>query len=75
VLAGVQGALWALGGVPAVLRSDNLSAATHELKRSGGRALTARFQAVLEHYGTTSTRIHPGAAHENGVAEQAHATA
>jgi hypothetical protein len=74
LVAGVQGALWALGGVPAVLRSDNLSAATHELKRSGGRALTARFQAVLEHYGMTSTRIQPGAAHENGVVEQAHAT-
>ena len=74
LVAGVQGALWALGGVPAVLRSDNLSAATHELKRSGGRALTARFQAVLEHYGMTSTRIQPGAAHENGVVEQAHAS-
>jgi Mu transposase, C-terminal domain len=72
LVAGVQGALWALGGVPAVLRSDNLSAATHELKRSGGRALTTRFRAVLDHYGMTSTRIRPGAAHENGVAEQAH---
>ena len=47
--AGVQGAVWALGGVPAVLRSDNLSAATHELKRSSGRDLTTRFRAVLEH--------------------------
>lgn len=72
LVAGVQGALWALGGVPAVLRSDNLSAATHELKRSGGRALTTRFAAVLDHYGMASTRIRPGAAHENGVAEQAH---
>lgn len=75
LVAGVQGALWALGGVPAVLRSDNLSAATHELKRSGGRALTVRFKAVLDHYGMTSSRIQPGAAHENGVAEQAHSTA
>jgi hypothetical protein len=74
LVAGVQGALWALGGVPAVLRSDNLSAATHELKRSGGRALTTRFAAILAHYGMRSTRIQPGAAHENGVAEQAHAT-
>ena len=48
--AGLQGALWALGGVPAVLRSDNLSAATHELKDSSGRDLTTRFRAVLEHY-------------------------
>lgn len=70
--AGVQGALWALGGVPAVLRSDNLSAATHELKRSNGRDLTTRFRAVLEHYGLRSSRITPGRAHENGVAEQAH---
>lgn len=70
--AGVQGALWALGGVPAVLRSDNLSAATHELKASGGRDLTPRFRAVLEHYGIRSSRITPGRAHENGIAEQAH---
>ena len=70
--AGVQGALWALGGVPDVLRSDNLSAATHELKTSSGRDLTPRFRAVLDHYGLRSSRITPGKAHENGVAEQAH---
>src|SRR5712691_7520108 len=69
--ASVQGALWALGGVPAVLRSDNLSAATHELKTTNGRDLTPRFAAVLDHYGMASTRIRPGEAHENGVAEQA----
>lgn len=70
--AGVQGALWALGGVPVVLRSDNLSAATHELKTSSGRDLTTRFRSVLEHYRMRSSRITPGRAHENGVAEQAH---
>jgi hypothetical protein len=64
--AGVQGALWALGGVPAVLRSDNLSAATHELKTSGGRALTPRFRAVLEHYGIQSSRIAPGGRMKTG---------
>lgn len=72
LVAGVQGALWALGAVPAVLRSDNLSAATHELKQSNGRDLTRRFRAVLDHYGLRSNRITPGRAHENGVAEQAH---
>jgi hypothetical protein len=72
LVGGVQGALWALGGVPEVLRSDNLSAATHELRESGGRSLTRRFQAVLDHYGLRSTRISPGASHENGVVEQAH---
>jgi hypothetical protein len=51
--------------------SEGLSAATHELKRSGGRALTDRFRGVLEHYGLRSTRIRPGEAHENGVAERA----
>jgi hypothetical protein len=72
LVSGVQGALWALGGVPDVLRSDNLSAATHVLKASSGRDLTTRFRAVLEHYRLRSTRITPGRAHENGVAEQAH---
>src|SRR3972149_2630428 len=55
-----------------VVRSDNLSAATHELRHSGGRVPTERFAAVLAHYGLRSTRIHPGASHENGVVEQAH---
>jgi hypothetical protein len=72
LVAGVQSALWTLGGAPDVLRNDNLSAATHELKASSGRDLTPRFRAVLEHYGMRSSRITPGRAHENGVAEQAH---
>lgn len=69
LVAGVQGALWKLGGVPRVLRSDNLSAATHELKE-GGRSLTRRFKDVLDHYGLASTRIRPGESHENGVVER-----
>ncbi len=72
LVAGVQGAVWELGGVTGILRSDNLSAATHELRRSGGRALTQRFKAVLDHYGMESTRIRPGKSHENGIAEKAH---
>lgn len=72
LVAGLQGAVWTLGAVPAVVRHDNLSAATHELKRSGGRQLTERFRGVLDHYDLRSSRIHPGEAHENGVVEQAH---
>jgi len=72
LVEGLQGALWSLGGVVEVIRTDNLSAATHELKRSGGRALTERFAAVLSHYGLQSTRISPGRSHENGVVEQGH---
>ena len=69
---GLQNALWALGGVPEVVRSDNTSAATHEMKRSRGRALNANYAALLDHYGVRSTRINPGKSHENGVAEHAH---
>ncbi len=72
LVAGVQGAFWELGGVTEVLRSDNLSAATHELKKTGGRSLTTRFQAILDHYDVRSTRIQPGESHENGVVEQRH---
>lgn len=71
LVAGLQGALWALGGVPRVWRSDNLSAATHQLP-GGGRELNARFAAVLTHYGAESTRIEPGESHQNGIAEKAH---
>jgi len=72
LVSGLQGALWELGGVPEVARSDNLSAATHELKKTGGRALNERFAAVLAHYGLRSTRIRPGQSHENGAVEQGH---
>jgi hypothetical protein len=70
LVRGVQQALWALDGAPAVLRSDNLSAATHELKQTGGRTLTERFKAVLDHYGMTSTRINPGGIDVGVDAEQ-----
>lgn len=71
LLGGLQDALWDLGGVPETLRSDNLSAATHEIP-SGGRELNRRFAAVLEHYGMRSTRIEPGKSNQNGVVEKAH---
>ena len=68
---GLQNAMGAAGGVFAVWRHDNLSAATQELKRSGGRALTRRYQELLDHYGAKSSRIKPRHANENGVAEKA----
>ena len=61
-----------LGGLPQVVRTDNLSAATHELKETKGRTLTQRYAALLEHYGLQATRTNPRSSHENGVAEQAH---
>jgi hypothetical protein len=71
LVRGLQGAVWDLGGAPRVWRSDNLSAATHQIV-GGGRALNRRFADVLSHYGARSTRIEPGESHQNGVAEKAH---
>ena len=69
--AGVQGALWRLGGVPLEHRTDNLSAATHELADSRGRDFTVRYRELLEHYGLRASRNFPGNAHENGDVESA----
>ena len=69
---GIQSALWTLGGAPQMVRSDNTSAATHEVRRSRGRALNDACEALLDHYGLRSTRINRGQSHENGVAEQGH---
>ncbi len=69
---GLQESLWTLGAVPAVHRTDNLSAATHELIRSRGRGFTARYLELLDHYGMKPSKNHPGNAHENGDVEQSH---
>ena len=45
---GLQEALWRLDGVPEEHRTDNLSAATHELKKSRGRGFTERYRELLE---------------------------
>ena len=69
---GLQNARWELGGTPRVIRSDNTSALTHEMRRSRGRELNDNYAELLDHYGLDSTRINAGESHENGVAEQAH---
>ncbi len=70
--AGLQGALWRLGGVPEEHRTDNLSAATHELPESRGRDFTRRYQQLLDHYGMRGSRNFPGNAPENGDVESSH---
>jgi len=67
--AGLQTALWRLGGVPQDHRTDNLSAATHELAESRGRDFTERYRELTDHYGMTASRNFPGNAHENGDVE------
>ncbi len=67
--AGLQTALWSFGGVPSEHRTDNLSAATHELAESRGRDFTVRYRELMEHYGLRASRNFPGNAHENGDVE------
>lgn len=71
LVAGLQGAVWEMGRVPRKHRTDNLSAATHELK-DGGRSFNERYTAVLDHYGMAADRNTPGRGHENGDVEQSH---
>jgi hypothetical protein len=67
--AGLQAALWRIGGVPQEHRTDNLSAATHDLPDSRGRDFTVRYRELLDHYGLRASRNFPGNAHENGDVE------
>ena len=69
---GLQEALWRLGGVPLEHRTDNLSAATHELAKSRGRGFTERYRELLEHYGLCPSKNTPGRAHKNGDVESSH---
>ena len=69
---GLQESVWALGGVPREHRTDNLSAATHELRKTGGRDFNRTYLEFLEYYRMTASRNHPGAANQNGSVESAH---
>jgi hypothetical protein len=60
---GLQNALWQLGGVPQVHRTDRLSAA---IPPGGAGAFGQRYQALLRHYGLHALR-------PSGVAEHARA--
>ena len=71
LIAGFQRAVGELGRVPRKHRTDNLSAATHELK-DGGRAFNERYLGAMAHYRVEADRNTPGRAHENGSVEQAH---
>lgn len=70
--AGMQDALWALGGAPREHRSDSLSAAFHNLSPEVEEDWTARYAGLCGHYGMAASRNNRGLAHENGVIESAH---
>jgi transposase len=71
LIGGFQRAVAELGRVPHKHRTDNLSAATHDLKE-GRRAFNERYLGAMAHYGVEADRNTPGRAHENGSVEQAH---
>lgn len=64
---GLQNALWQAGGCPREHRSDSLSAAFRNLQEE--EDFTARYAALLEHYGMEGTRNSRGMGHENGSVE------
>ena len=67
---GLQNALWELGGVPQLHRTDRLTAAVNNL---GDRELFQQhYRALLAHYGLKAQAINARQAHENGDAEQSH---
>jgi hypothetical protein len=69
---GVETCLWQLGGVPQLHRTDHLSAAIRPLDADGRAQATARYTALMAHYGMAPTTNTAGEAHENGDVEQAH---
>ena len=66
---GLQAALWEIGGVPELHRSDSLSAAFRNLEPEAASDITARYEALCRDYGMTPTRNNRGVAHENGSIE------
>jgi len=68
--AGMQNALWDLGGAPERHRTDRMTlAVNHE---GSADQYTAKYQALLRHYGLTAEATNPASGHENGDCEQGH---
>ncbi len=70
--AGLQRALWRLGGAPEEHRTDSLSAAFKNLPELERREWTKRYAALCAHYGMRPSRNNPGESHENGSIESRH---
>ena len=67
---GLQNALWELGGVPQLHRTDCLTTAVH--KTSHPEQFTLRYRDLLNHYGLSPEKTNPSSPHENGDVEQRH---
>jgi hypothetical protein len=68
--AGLQNALWELGGVPQKHRTDCLTTAVQ--KSSHPDEFTRRYQDLLDHYDLKGCKTNPDSPHENGDVEQRH---
>jgi hypothetical protein len=67
---GLQNALWELGGVPLRHRTDRMTLAVHH--DGNLEQYTARYQALMCHYGVTPEATNAYSGHENGDCEQSH---
>lgn len=67
---GLQAALWELGGVPRIHRTDRLSTAIK--KTQDPDEFTDRYRALLRHYGLEGAKINRASPHENGDVEGRH---
>jgi transposase len=69
---GLQAALWALGGVPVQLQTDQSSTATHVLERSSKqRGFNTGYLALCAHFALEPVAIHVACPDENGDIESA----
>ena len=69
---GLQEALQRLGGAPVEHRTDSLSAAYKNLRKTDADDITQRYESLCKHYSMTASRNNPGVSHENGSVESAH---
>jgi hypothetical protein len=65
--AGLQAALWELGGVPVAHQTDCLTAAVHKLQHP--EDFTGSYRALLDHYGLEGRKTNPSSPHGNGDVE------
>jgi len=68
--AGLQNALWKLGGVAKHHRTDNLTSAVNPV--GNPQIFTDKYRGLAKHYGFESHKIQPGCPNENGDIEQRH---
>ena len=68
--AGLQNALWALGGVPQRHRTDRMTLAVHHDGHPD--EFTDAYRALLAHYGLEGEATNPASGNENGDVESSH---